>query len=268
MQTTMHPFDEAIALERAADGSLRGRSSEHYRNVMTPYGGIIAATMLNSTLIQPERMGDPLALTVNFAGPVQAGAFTLSTQLARANRSTQHWTIQLTQAEDASLLAVALAVFAKRRETWGLQEAAAPQAPAPEAVAPLPALPERPWSTMYDMRFTRGTLMQDNGDSVSHTWVRDAPPRPLDYASLASICDIFVPRLFLRRPRVVPAATVSMNVYFHVDADGLARQGDDYVMCVARGNVFNQGFCDLEGQVWAREGRLLATTQQVMWFKE
>jgi acyl-CoA thioesterase len=264
----MHPFDEAIALECLPNGSLRGHSSENYRNVMTPYGGIIAATILNGALIQSDRAGHPLALTVNFAGPIQAGAFTLSTQLVRANRSTQHWTIALTQSDDATPLAVAMAVFAKRRQTWGLQEASAPHAPPPEAVAALPSLPERRWSQMYDMRFTRGIVMHDNGDSVSHTWVRDAPPRALDYPSLASICDIFVPRLFLRRPKVVPAATVSINMYFHVDADGLARQGDDYVMCAGRGNVFNQGFCDLEGQVWARDGQLLATTQQVMWFKE
>jgi acyl-CoA thioesterase len=264
----MHPFDEAIALEPVPGGTFRGHTSERYWNVVTPYGGITAATILNSVLMHPEHAGEPLALTVNFAGPIQPGALTLSTQLARSNRSTQHWMIQVSQEQDAALLAVSTAVFAKRRETWAVQEASAPQAPAPESVARLPELPERPWSRMYEMRFTRGQLAQENGDSVSHTWVRDVPARPLDFASLTAICDIFVPRLFLRRPKVVPAATVSMNMYFHVARAELARHGDDYVMCVARGNVFHQGFCDLEGQVWARDGQLLATTQQVMWFKE
>jgi acyl-CoA thioesterase len=267
MEPVTHPFDQAIALQALPDGSLAGHTSERYWNLVNPYGGVTAATILNSVLTQPGRIGDPLVLTVNFAGAMQPGPFEISTRLARANRSTQYWTMQLTQPGDAQVLVSAMAVVAKRRKTWALAEAAPPAALEPEAVASLPDLPGRSWSSLYEMRYARGRILQENDDSVSHTWVRDVPRRALDYASLTSICDIFVPRLFLRRATLVGVATVSMNVYFHVDAAGLAQQGDKHVMCVARANVFTQGFCDQEGQVWSREGRLLATTQQVMWFK-
>ena len=52
---------------------------------------------------------------------------------------------------------------------------------------------------MYDMRYVRGRVLAENADSLTYSWIRDAPPRALDYASLTSICDAFFPRIFLRR---------------------------------------------------------------------
>jgi hypothetical protein len=75
-------------------------------------------------------------------------------------------------------------------------------------------------------------------------------------------------RIFLRRPQLVPIGTVSLNIYFHVDAQTLAEQGTDALLAVARANVFSQGYFDQEGQIWGRGGRLLATTHQVVWYKE
>ena len=61
---------------------------------------------------------------------------------------------------------------------------------------------------------------------------------------------------------------MSLNIYFHVDAGTLAEQGTDALLAVARANVFSQGYFDQEGQIWGRGGRLLATTHQVVWYKE
>jgi hypothetical protein len=40
------------------------------------------------------------------------------------------------------------------------------------------------------------------------------------------------------------------------------------VLAVARANVFSQGYFDQEGQAWDSGKRLLATTHQVVWYKE
>ena len=55
-------------------------------------------------------------------------------------------------------------------------------------------------------------------------------------AGLAAAADIFYPRVWLRRPRHVPAGTVSMTVYFHTDAAQLAQVGSGYVLAQARGH--------------------------------
>ena len=94
---TLHPFDQAIALELQPDGHWLGHTSPAYANMVGPYGGITAAQMLNAVLLHPQRLGDPLALTVNYAAGVADGPFVLQARPARTNRSTQHWVIELLQ---------------------------------------------------------------------------------------------------------------------------------------------------------------------------
>ena len=264
----MHPFDQAIALEPLGDGIVRGHTSERYWNFVGPYGGVTAASMLNAMLSSPERLGDPLTLTVNFAAPIRAGAFTVAARPLRSTRTTQHWAAQLTQGNDPQPLASAVSVFAVRRSTWNLTEAKPPDIAGLEDSEQYLPFPKLRWPAMYDMRYVRGRVLAENADSLTYSWIRDAPPRSLDYASLTSICDAFFPRIFLRRLHLVPIGTVSLNVYFHVDAPTLAQQGLEAVLAVARANVFIQGYFDQEGEVWGRDQRLLATTHQVVWYKE
>jgi hypothetical protein len=73
---TMHPFDEAIQLTPQGD-HYRGQTSPKYANMVGPFGGVTAATLLRAVMDHPECQGEPLALTVNFAAPVADGAFDL-----------------------------------------------------------------------------------------------------------------------------------------------------------------------------------------------
>jgi acyl-CoA thioesterase len=262
----LHPFDDAVRLAPLGEGRFRGHTHEKYWNFVGPFGGITAATALNGLLQREERIGDPLSLTVNFMAPIKAGEFTVETRLVRSNRSTQHWSVQIVQEGEPVL--GGLAVFAIRRETWRLREAVPPEASTPEDCKLFKARLGIAWPAMYEMRYARGKFGVENPDTVTHCWVSDAPRRQLDHAALTAICDAFFPRIFLRRPQMAPIATVSLNIYFHTDAADLAREGSEPVLCVAKAQVFNKGYYDQEGQVWGRDGVLLATTQQVAWYKE
>ena len=55
----------------------------------------------------------------------------------------------------------------------------------------------------------------------------------LDLGALSALCDVFYPRVWLRRARRVPAGTVGMTIYFHADAAQLARQGDKHLLAQA-----------------------------------
>jgi hypothetical protein len=59
----LHPFDQAVRLTENS-GIFTGETSHLYQNMVGPYGGIIAAIILNSVILHPEYFGDPLALTV------------------------------------------------------------------------------------------------------------------------------------------------------------------------------------------------------------
>lgn len=263
-----HTFDTAIRLERIGARRYRGATHPGYMGMVAPYGGVTAATILNAVLVDPERIGDPLTLTVNYAAAVKQGPFVVETQLVRSTRTTQHWSMQLVQGDDGAVAINAIAVFAIRRETFSHTEATAPEMAPFEQCVRTPPLERMPWFDRYDIRHARGRPLVKSDDSVSHSWVRDDPPRPLDHAALASICDVFFPRIFMHRPTFVPIGTVSMNIYFHAGADELAAQGMQPLKAVAHGQVCDGGFFDHQGQIWGGEHTLLATTHQIVWYKE
>ena len=123
-QPSDHPFDQATRVA-VHDGRRTGQTSDDYRAFVGPFGGATAATILRALIEHPDSAGDPLAFTVNFCAPIAAGAFDLDLRLVKANRSTQHWSVELTQ-DDVGVAAFATAVFAQRRQTWSHQPAGLP----------------------------------------------------------------------------------------------------------------------------------------------
>lgn len=267
-----HPFDDAIRLQPAGDDRWTGATHADYANMVGPFGGVTAAVLLNAALGHPQRQGDPIALTVNFAGPVADGAFEVEARPLRTNRSTQHWTLLLSQ--DGVPCAAASAVFAQRRPTWGAKEALPPAGLPPASDLPRAPVQGRPaWVRRYDMRFAPGDEGfgldgVEQAHSESRLWVRDEPPRPLDFASLASVADSFFPRVFVRRRRFAPIGTVTLSTYFHADAAQLAAQGDRPLMATARAQAFRDGYHDQTATLWSDDGHLLASAHQMVYYRD
>jgi acyl-coenzyme A thioesterase PaaI-like protein len=269
--TNAHPFDAAIRLVPDGDDAFVGATSPAYANMVGPYGGTTAATLLNAAWMHPARAGEPLALTVNYAGPLNDGPFRAVARPTRTNRSTQHWYIEIAQGEN--LAATGTAVFGARRETWSSTEIALPSVPRPDSVARRSSGEGPAFIRQYEFREVRGGFPDlskpgEAPDSETCLWIRDDPPRPLDFLSLAAICDIFYPRIYRRRARWTPASTVTLTTYFHADADALARQGDRPVLGAARAMRFGSGYSDQSAEVWADDGTLLATSFQFVYFKD
>lgn len=271
MNTTRHPFDIAIDLTGDA-GRYGGRTTAAYANMIGPYGGITAAVLLKAVWNHPQRVGEPVSLTVNFLSAIAEGDFDIEARPVRTNRSTQYWYIELLQ--KGEVMSSATAIFAIRRETWEATEILFPTVPAADQVEVFtrPGLPA--WTGSYEFRFLQGdtkpssTSGLSSDDSVSLQWVRDQPPRPLDFMSLASICDVFFPRIFVKRKRFVPIGTVSLTIYFHADSTALSAQGERPVLGQARALRFHAGYFDQTAEIWSESGGLLATTTQLVYFKE
>lgn len=267
-----HPFDIATQLT-GESGSYYGRTSERYANMVGPFGGVTAATLLRSVMDHPERRGEPVSLTINYAAPVSEGDFNIKATPARTNRSAQHWFIELYQ--ENHIIITGTAVFATRRETWSSTEAQFPSVPTAEEVERFPSEGLPSWVHSYDMRIVQGAPFalsqsdtEDTSDSVTLQWIQDEPRRPIDFLSLTAMCDAFFPRIYVRRKQMVPIGTVSLTVYFHVGSETLIEHGDKEVLGHARALQFNDGFFDQTGEMWTPEGRLLATTSQFVYYKE
>jgi acyl-coenzyme A thioesterase PaaI-like protein len=270
-----HPFDTAIAVEYTDAHRLAGHTCPDYANMVGPFGGVTAAALLRAVERHPERVGDPLSLTVNYAGPIADGPFEITARPVRTNRTNQHWQLELTQ--DGAVTTTATAVFGIRRDTWSDLELSMPSVPGPAAEDVVPQIfPDFiAWGRNYDLRFVAGAVpdaeptaeIPENPDSVSTLWLRDTPARPLDFASLTAMSDAFYPRVFLRRGRYLPAGTISLTVYFHATAEELAAQGTEYLLGRARANRFGHGHFDQIAHLWGHDGTLLATSHQLVYFK-
>ena len=267
--STRHVFDAAIALTGENDSALRGQTHPDYGNMVGPFGGVIAATLMNAVMHHPQRLGDPVSQTVHFAAPIADGGFSVQARIMRTNRTTQHWQVELLQ--DGEVAAFATLVTAVRRETWSALDAAFPEVPPAASIEPAAPIARAAWTARYEMRFVDGApLVTDAPGESSQTrlWIRDTPGRPLDFLSLAAMCDAFYPRIFVRRPKWVPIGTVALTTYFHADAGQLAAQGSAPLLGVARALRFGNGFFDQSAEMWSEQGELLATSHQVVYFKE
>lgn len=266
MTSTPHPFDDAVTLTHAGDGVFHGRTSPAYNNMVGPFGGLTAATFIRAIQDHPDHLGDPISLTINFAGPVAEGEFEIQTRAVRTNRSNQHWYIELSQ--NGEVATSATAVFGTRRDTWDDDEATPPSLPAPSELDTT-GFPEFiAWARNYEMRFAAGQLSEEeSSDSIISLWVRDTPSRPLDFASLTSMADIFYPRVFQRLGKYVPAGTISLTIHYFATPEDLNTQADSYVLAHANSRRFHKGYFDQSAELWGSDEKLLATSHQVVYYK-
>lgn len=268
--TGMHPFDAAVHLEPHGAGRMRGRTRPDWANMVSPFGGITAAVLLRAIEQHPDSQGEPLALTVNFLTQIADDDFDIDSRAVRINRTNQHWIAELSQR--GQVTTTATAVFGTHRDTWVDTEAEPPPAPRPEETAPGGFAEGIAWAHNYDMRFVEGAVPRE-GDrrqpsSTTTLWVRDVRSRKHDFAALAALSDVFYPRVFLRRGGFVPAGTVTLTTYFHLDTRQLDELGGDFVLGTARANRFSGGYFDQSGQLWSRDGALLASSHQLVYFKD
>lgn len=269
---TAHPFDEATTLEALGDGVFRGRTHPAYWNMAGPFGGATAALMLKAVMDHPTRRGRPVAQTVNFCAAIGEGEFEIRAVPVRDGKSTQHWSVEMVQ--NGQVVTTATAVTGAERDTWAHQSAAAPSFPPAGEVTEVDTAGRMPWFGRYEFRMVEGRTPFDPppesglGSAASKLWLRDSPPRPLDYVSLAALADTFLVRILLVRGTFAPVATVSLSTYFLADSEALAAQGDRRMLALADARAFRHGFADQSAELWSDDGTLLAVSHQVTWFKE
>ena len=266
-----HVFDAAIALRSTGENVFSGQTSAPYANMIGPFGGVTAAQALNAVMQHPRRLGEPVAFTVNFAAALSDGDFIVQATPARTNRSTQHWLVEMRQAD--AVVLTATVVTASRRETWTPVSEPMPIVPRPHEVAVPPRRGRVEWINRYEMRFVSGGFPEhwdgaDANHSRTQVWVRDNPARSLDFPSLTAMCDVFFPRIWLRRSTFTPLGTVSMTVYFHAGQAQLDASGTGYLLGQAQAQAFHNGYFDQSAQMWNEAGQLLATSHQVVYYKE
>lgn len=208
----------------------------------------------------------PSAMTVNFLTPVVPGS-TVRIRVRRlgGGRSVSHWSAEVQPVEGDDVLAAAMAVLARRRTTDEHMQAVMPDVPGPEDLEDFH--PPDPLGQRSSIRPIEGHPPFGRMDTRSLTWLREMSGRRLDRLQLAFLADQCAPRPFFWSAEPRPSATLSMRVYFHSTDEELAAIGDDYVLHEATGTRGAASTADQRVRLWARSGVLLATSDQLCWYR-
>jgi acyl-CoA thioesterase len=259
----MSPLFDPIAVgEGRWSASGRDRFAQE---TGSQFGGYVLGLVLTALMREPSRKGAPIALTGSFVARVANAPLAITVRCLRAQSALSFWQAEVRQGDDETLCVQAAVTLAERPETprfgWGRM----PEAPAPES---LPRATQGPAMVVsFDRRLVRGFPPSPGADSTSVMWVREDDGEPVDHARLAMFADLFPPRVFYALPGMRPSSTVSLSIYFHATADELAAIGPDFVLTEGAGRSGSAGTFDLTASIWRRDGLLLATTEQLSWFR-
>ena len=99
-------------------------------------------------------------------------------------------------------------------------------------------------------------------DSVTGGWLRFADPEALDAPALAMFADAWWPSPLPRLTRPVTALTIDFIVHFRAPAAAAAIV-DEPVFVVFRSSTAAGGFFEEDGELWSRDGVLLAHSRQL-----
>jgi acyl-CoA thioesterase len=61
--------------------------------------------------------------------------------------------------------------------------------------------------------------------------------------------------------------TLTLTVYLHATAAEVAEVGNDFVLVEYEGRVGGGGASDERSSYWTRDGKLLATSEQLAWYR-
>ena len=264
-----HVFDRAIALEslEKKDGGqiFKARVHPKFKNTHDPYGGWSAAVLARA-MLQCTRPGMELvSITTDFLSAAPDGPLHVTVYSDRSGRGTEFWRAGLAAEGSDVLFNRATAVVGRRRETTEWVQGDCPEAPPPERCTRI-AVPLA-WSQVIEIRPAVNHPFSGHGDTRSSAWVRFKPERPLDSTALVALADTPMPRLFYIIGRQVRVATVSMTVYLHATKADYDECGSDYLLIDCWGARGGRGFYDQHATIWSRSGRLMATTQQIVWYR-
>ncbi len=119
----------------------------------------------------------------------------------------------------------------------------------------------------YDLRWALGDPPFSGGlKAMCGGWIRLREPRAADAALVAAYSDSFPPSLFAtiagdEAMRGVP--TVDLTVHFRAALPLADEAPDEWTLAVFRSRYAQDGFVEEDGELWSRNGRLLAQSRQL-----
>jgi acyl-CoA thioesterase len=259
-------LSDALTIRSKGEGRFEAFADPDHESISGMFGGWTAAVSLGGVLEASDDGLMPSALTINFVAPIAGGRpVLLGARQLGGGRSVQHWRVNATLMDDTELYATSTVVMAARRPSDGHVQAVMPEAPDPDGLDTFHA--PAPQGDQTLIRPIVGTPPYELGDTRSVHWIRSMDGSPVDQCQLAYFADQMAPRSFFWSEGPRPSATLTMSVHFHGTAEEIAAIGDDYLLVEAVGTRGESSTSGHHASIWSRQGVLLATTEQLCWFR-
>ena len=258
-------IDTAVTPE--GDGRYAARIDPGWWIERGPNGGYVAALVLRAVTAEVGEVARRLrSFTVHYLAPPSEGPVEVQARLERAGRSMSSVSARLVQ--DGRLLAIAVGAFSVSRPSVEFNDLVMPDVAPPETLEPLEAQIGPAMRQRYEQRWALGPPPFSGADRAeSGGWIRfnraeagDDGPVALDPVGLVAMADAWLPPVFgrLRAPAAVP--TIDLTVHLR---SPIPEGYDDWVLVSFRTSVASDGFIEEDGELWTRDGRLLAQSRQL-----
>ncbi len=259
-------FDRDTDVTPLGDGRYSGRIGRSWWIVRGPNGGFLAAMMLRAmTRTVDDDARAPRSLTVHFLRPPQEGPVEIETRVERRGRTLSTVTARMHQGEKLLLLAVG--AFATARESLSFQHAVMPEAPPPESLADPRQPSGMPFRERFEERWAIGDLPWSGGPKAeSGGWIRLSEPRALDAPVVTLLADAWPPAVFSATEMgalMGGVPTVDLTVHFRTPLPPESVAPGDWVLVVFRSREARDGFVEEDGEIWSRDGVLIAQSRQL-----
>lgn len=266
-ETSSNPAYD-ISLSPVAPGRWTTLAAPEWRN---PGGGLWGGYALGlcvRALEAEATAGEVLSMTLTYAAALPSGELDVRTRCLRQGASIGFWEVELRPQGVEDVGVHGMVTLARRPPTPPFAFATFPQAPRPEDLPSPEHLggPAHFGASAFERRTLDGFPPKPGGDSRSLAWVR---PRAgvWDKALLAMVTDNSAPRAMYALDRVM-TTTLSLTAYLHAPVEELAALGDDFILIECEGRVGGGGASDERSSYWSRDGRLLATSEQLAWYRQ
>ena len=259
----------SLPLTPVGPGRWTTHAGEEWRN---PGGGLWGGYAIGLCIrvmeAEPDAVGEALSLTLTYCAGLPAGELDIRTRRLRQGGSIGVWEVELHAPGSDEVGVHAIVTLAKRPQSPPFAFATMPPAPDPETL-PSPVYEGARQHYGY-AALERRTLDSfpptATGDSRTLAWVRSRRG-PLDKALLGMITDNSAPRAFYALGPTVMTTTLSLTVYLHGTPEEIAQVGDDFILVECEGRVGGGGASDERSSYWSRDGKLLATSEQLAWYR-
>lgn len=262
----MSTFETDTAVTPIESGRFSVELSERWWIGPGPNGGYVAALMLNAMDAVATR--PPRSLTVHFLSRPATGPAEIEVTVERQGRSTSFLSARLIQ--NGEVQGKAMAVFSARRDGPSFDQTVMPDVPSPEDGEEFDTslVEVAVFSRFRAVPAIGGAPMSGGEEAETAGWLRLRDEQPMTAVLAAAMLDVWFPAPFVVLGKPAHAPTLEYTVHFPCELPLRENPEPDWVLARLTADQAVDGHFSEDGELWSRDGVLLARSRQVALLKD